>query len=546
MRAGRRRYQRFFGPDQALLVSIVGYGASAWVQQLRKEATPEHVVFEFANTAECREELQIPLPVEAIYHILRDMDRWSLLDSTVGKVSKRVRDKYITELKYKRQVLKCSRFLLGLASPVFNAMFKGGGFGNPILVPDVEPRVFEKMLRFLSEKIEFESKDEVAEICVLARRYRIQDLVNLCSDHLQPQSLKDFWRALDCAVRCNMRPLKDDLMEFFQEHSKDILGSERILTVGPESLSLIVKQETMSIDSELEVIQAVFGWGRERCVKARVPDSGEHLRETLDVCDILQHLRFLSLTESEFLDGPARSGIFTPHEMVDILLNLSSKGYSSPNIYFSTNTSHRNPKRRRREDIVKDIYLRKTPGIRSSQVRLTVSMDNITVSSEPRTISEYFTVTDNSPVIIKTVLLTSQILPEENAIFRRHFHSYEEDISVQLLRWSSWLCVYEKVGSGSFKGAVNYGEDVIVDMSEGEESFYEELKALEWILEEGSSEFWGGGGGGKIGGGQGQSLVERRSPALFSRHRRMTRAPLNTPAHTPLYPTDREERTTAG
>nr|CAD7602325.1 unnamed protein product [Timema genevievae] len=57
------------------------------------EAITEHVVLESIETLEDRMNLQIPLQASMIYHILRDVDRWSLLDAIADNVSKYERDK---------------------------------------------------------------------------------------------------------------------------------------------------------------------------------------------------------------------------------------------------------------------------------------------------------------------------------------------------------------------------------------------------------------------------------------------------------------------
>nr|CAD7263616.1 unnamed protein product [Timema shepardi] len=58
-----------------------------------RKATPEHVVLECIETLEDRMNLQIPLQASTVYHILRDVDRWSLLNAITDNVSKYERDK---------------------------------------------------------------------------------------------------------------------------------------------------------------------------------------------------------------------------------------------------------------------------------------------------------------------------------------------------------------------------------------------------------------------------------------------------------------------
>nr|CAD7407926.1 unnamed protein product [Timema cristinae] len=97
---------------RALLVSIVEYGAGVWAHQLRGdrakrklgglrrgEVTPEHVTLECIFTEREREELLTPIQANAIYHILRDVDRWRYLDEIANRVSKVERDIHMNELK---------------------------------------------------------------------------------------------------------------------------------------------------------------------------------------------------------------------------------------------------------------------------------------------------------------------------------------------------------------------------------------------------------------------------------------------------------------
>nr|CAD7587522.1 unnamed protein product [Timema genevievae] len=67
------------------------------------EVTPEHVTLECRFTERERAELLMPIQANAIYHILRDVDRWSYLDGIADRVSKAERDRHMDELKERRQ-----------------------------------------------------------------------------------------------------------------------------------------------------------------------------------------------------------------------------------------------------------------------------------------------------------------------------------------------------------------------------------------------------------------------------------------------------------
>nr|CAD7455379.1 unnamed protein product [Timema tahoe] len=67
------------------------------------EAPPEHVTLECIFTERERAELLMPIQANAIYHILRDVDRWSYLDEIADRVSKAERDRHMDELQERRQ-----------------------------------------------------------------------------------------------------------------------------------------------------------------------------------------------------------------------------------------------------------------------------------------------------------------------------------------------------------------------------------------------------------------------------------------------------------
>nr|CAD7399080.1 unnamed protein product [Timema poppensis] len=107
---------------QALLVSLVDYRTSAWAQQIRNvrvkrkirslwrsvllklsgalvELTREGVM----NGLQDSKMMQVPLQAGAIYNILRNVNRWSLLDAFAGGVLKRKRNRYVLDMKNRRQ-----------------------------------------------------------------------------------------------------------------------------------------------------------------------------------------------------------------------------------------------------------------------------------------------------------------------------------------------------------------------------------------------------------------------------------------------------------
>nr|CAD7437936.1 unnamed protein product [Timema bartmani] len=122
---GRRTFQLFpnvqerlrmkhLQPCQGLVHYITGHGpyrTSLFRMNLSEtrlcccggEVTPEHVTLECIFTKRERAELLVPIQANAIYQILRDVDRWSYLDEIAYRVSKAERDRHMDKLKERRQ-----------------------------------------------------------------------------------------------------------------------------------------------------------------------------------------------------------------------------------------------------------------------------------------------------------------------------------------------------------------------------------------------------------------------------------------------------------
>nr|CAD7567691.1 unnamed protein product [Timema californicum] len=115
---GRRTFQFFpnkqerlilkhLQPSQGLVHYITGsYQASLFRMNLSEtslcccggEAIPEHMTLECIFMERERAELLMPIQATTIYHILRDVDRWSYLDEIAE------RDRHMDELKERRQI----------------------------------------------------------------------------------------------------------------------------------------------------------------------------------------------------------------------------------------------------------------------------------------------------------------------------------------------------------------------------------------------------------------------------------------------------------
>lgn len=85
----------------------------------------------------------------------------------------------------------------------------------------------------------------------------------------------------------------------------------------------ILEQNSLNIDSELDLYQAVETWCKSECTRQQLdPSDQKNLRSV--VGEALFKIRFLTLTPKEFAEGPGQSCLLTQEESFAILMNISS------------------------------------------------------------------------------------------------------------------------------------------------------------------------------------------------------------------------------
>lgn len=84
------------------------------------------------------------------------------------------------------QVVTAHKLILAMSSSVFDTMFYGSlpEDQTPIIVPDIEPEIFEAMLRYIyMEVVDVDATEDILELWVAAEKYlllvlRINVLIN--------------------------------------------------------------------------------------------------------------------------------------------------------------------------------------------------------------------------------------------------------------------------------------------------------------------------------------------------------------------------------
>ena len=129
--------------------------------------------------------------------------------------------------------------------------------------------------------------------------------------------------------------------------TKDSLSHAPFEDITESTLLILVKEDDLVI-SETDLFDAVKRWGTKECSRREIDVSGPNLRLVLlltnpifrisptDLIDsilwllqvlanIIGHIRFLTMTNEDFANSPAMSGILTQEESFAILMNISCR-----------------------------------------------------------------------------------------------------------------------------------------------------------------------------------------------------------------------------
>ncbi|XP_043287444.1 uncharacterized protein [Venturia canescens] len=192
-----------------------------------------------------------------------------------------------------QEFLKAHKVHLALSSPVFETMFFGSMSEGtePIKVPDVEPATFKAMLKFIyTNELSLPHLDRARDLYCCANKYMMPDLAENCSIYM----------------KSNLVPGKTPV----------------------SAISVLYEQANLAIDSENDLYKALLEWSKAECRRKALPHDQKSLRSVAD--EPLSRIRFLTLTPTEFADGPGKAEILDRNEILAVLMNLVSDKSTIP------------------------------------------------------------------------------------------------------------------------------------------------------------------------------------------------------------------------
>jgi hypothetical protein len=125
------------------------------------------------------------------------------------------------------------------------------------------------------------------------------------------------------------------LLQFVRKNPSLVLRHANFPNVDRSVVNMIVELDCLDV-AEVEILTAVEKWAEQQCLKVNYLPDRDNKRSAIGP-DILSKLRFLAVSQEEFVKGPAFSttndkGLLTLEESYAILMNITVPGsYPMPN-----------------------------------------------------------------------------------------------------------------------------------------------------------------------------------------------------------------------
>lgn len=197
---------------------------------------------------------------------------------------------------------RAHKLILGISSPVFEAMFYGPlSSDDDIKITDIEPEIFQLLLNYIyTDRVEISSIEEAFELLYASKKYLLEPLSEMCIAYIAANiSIENVTTILNYPDFMQDKKLISASIKLFCEHASYLLQGNQMLSLP--CLKTILDCDEMNI-GEKDLIKYVFDWTIQYCEQQGIPQSFMNRRDVLIKNNLLQSLRFLTLSSQDIDD----------------------------------------------------------------------------------------------------------------------------------------------------------------------------------------------------------------------------------------------------
>ncbi|XP_076333753.1 BTB/POZ domain-containing protein 6-A-like isoform X2 [Tachypleus tridentatus] len=234
----------------------------------------------------------------------------------------------------------CHSFILYEASPAFQSLlfWEVANRDNvrTLTVEDVEPEVFEKLLRFVycgADEASPTSVRMALQLFATSKKYNVQKLSTIClcylHNHVTEKNVLEVLTYLKPFFANNSYDDEQNLQnELFLKcftlidvYAEFVLSTSDFENLDSKVVMDIVIRDTLQVKSEVTVFRALNRWACQEAKRQKRELTSMNKRATLG--NLLYCCRYLVMSMQEFCGGPATSGVLSDEEKNILMAHLN-------------------------------------------------------------------------------------------------------------------------------------------------------------------------------------------------------------------------------
>ncbi|KAL3858821.1 hypothetical protein ACJMK2_009073 [Sinanodonta woodiana] len=230
-----------------------------------------------------------------------------------------------------RQEVTAHKYVLISRSSIFYAMMCGLlQETGTINIPDIEPDVFEQLLRYVYFEAFQPDGDSILALLYAAKKYAIGNLIDKCVSWLEEGVCVDnVCSILQQAHTFDEQDLQKKCLEFIMDQGSSVLKHSSFRNLSPECVEMVISQDELCMKEE-EIYEAIKDWAGNECARKSIQPSAENMRQALGGLKDL--IRFSVMDGKYFADKVAGDSILTADEKVSLFRHFFSSrnlGYTN-------------------------------------------------------------------------------------------------------------------------------------------------------------------------------------------------------------------------
>ncbi|XP_069190189.1 uncharacterized protein [Procambarus clarkii] len=202
-----------------------------------------------------------------------------------------------------------------MSSPVFETMLElPAGEDDTLLLPDDSPYAIEWIINHLYHNtIDLPGVAGACQVYLLADKYQLEALSLICAKYLEENvSCNTFTRVFNVATLLNNVELVKASTPMLAMWSDEVLSCPELGMMSTLAFRRLIDHTSLGPSSEVVFFKAIWNWARTRPVR-------EKNSVRMEMIQFLVSVRFLRMTEEEFMHNVVPTGVLHCHEIDAIL-----------------------------------------------------------------------------------------------------------------------------------------------------------------------------------------------------------------------------------